>query len=137
MLEPLFQFKSLTELMSHFPEEKSCIAHLEKVRWGGFPVSPYDPNSKVYKCRARKFGYLCKNTNKYFNVKTGTLFENTKLPLRLWFLAIYMVIGDKKGRSSHQLARDLNITQKTAWFLLQRIRYVFKHPGFKVVLKGE
>ena len=55
-----------------------------------------------------------KNTRKYFNVKTGTIFENTRQPLINWFYAIYMLFNHKKGISSHQLARDLDVTQKSA-----------------------
>jgi transposase-like protein len=68
---------------------------------------------------------MCKNTQKYFNVKTNTIFDNTKLDLQKWFLAIWIVTSHKKGISSLQLGRDLDITQKSAWFMLQRIRKCF------------
>ncbi|WDF54946.1 IS1595 family transposase [Mucilaginibacter sp. KACC 22063] len=95
---------------------------MEQLRWNGNVVSPFDEASKVYKT-AR--GYKCKNTGKYFNVRTQTLFDNTKIELQSWFIAIYLVTGHKKGISSLQLGRDLNVTQKTAWFMLQRIRNCF------------
>ena len=65
---------------------------------------------------------MCKNTQKIFNVKVGTIFHSTKLPLRKWFMAIWLVLSHKKGISSLQLSRDLKITQKTAWYILQKIR---------------
>lgn len=65
---------------------------------------------------------MCKNTQKMFNVKVGTIFHSTKLPLRKWFMAIWLVLSHKKGISSLQLSRDLKITQKTAWYILQKIR---------------
>ena len=66
-----------------------------------------------------------KNQGKYFNVKTGTLFDNTKIPLQKWFLAVWLVTSHKKGISSIQLSKDIGVTQKTAWFMLQRIRNCF------------
>ena len=116
-------FKSILELLKAFPDEQSCIDHLEALRWDGFVVSPFDATSKVYKCKGNK--YRCKNTGKYFNVKTQTLFDNTKVCLQKWFLAIWLVTSHKKGISSLQLAKDIDVTQKTAWFMLQRIRKCF------------
>ena len=116
-------FNSLFELFSAFPDEQSCIDHLEELRWGGVVVSPFDPTSKVYKCKDNK--YRCKNTGKYFNVKTNTLFDGTKIELRKWFAAIWIVTSHKNGISSYQLSRDIDVTQKTAWFMLQRIRNCF------------
>lgn len=116
-------FKSILDLFKAFPTEQSCIDHLEKLRWDGFVVSPFDSTSKVYKCKDNR--YRCKNTGKYFNVKTNTLFDNTKIELRKWFAAIWLVTSHKKGISSLQLSRDIDVTQKTAWFMLQRIRNCF------------
>lgn len=112
--------KSVIQLIKAFPTEQSCIEHLEAIRWNGNVVSPFDATSKVYKCKGNK--YQCKNTGKYFNVKTNTIFDNTKLELQKWFLAIWIATSHKKGISSLQLGRDLDITQKSAWFMLQRIR---------------
>ena len=123
-------FQSIIELLKAFPDEQTCIDHLENLRWNGNVVSPFDETSQVYKCAGNK--YKCKNTSKYFNIKTNTLFDNTKVKLQTWFLAIYIVTSHQKGISSLQLSRDLNITQKTAWFMLQRIRNCF---GFDNELK--
>lgn len=116
-------FKSILDLIKSFPNEQTCIEHLETLRWNGNVISPFDATSKVYKCKGNK--YRCKNTGKYFNVKTDTLFDNTKIELQKWFLAIWIVTSHKKGISSLQLGRDLDITQKSAWFMLQRIRNCF------------
>ncbi|HXA03062.1 MAG TPA: IS1595 family transposase [Cytophagaceae bacterium] len=116
-------FQSILDLIKAFPDEQTCINHLEELRWNGNVVSPFDPSSKVYKCAGNK--YKCKNTGKYFNVRTATLFDNTKIDLQRWFLAIYIATSHKKGISSLQLGRDLDVTQKTAWFMLQRIRVCF------------
>lgn len=79
-------FKSIFDLLKAFPNKQSCIDHLEKLCWNGNVIRPFDPMSKVYKCKDNK--YRCKNTGKYFNVRTGTLFDNTKVELRKWFMAI-------------------------------------------------
>jgi transposase-like protein len=118
-----FEFKSVIELVKAFPTQQVCIEHLEQLRWNGNVVSPFDATSKVYKCAGNK--YKCKNTGKYFNVCTATLFDNTKIELPTWFLAIYLITGHKKGISSLQLAKDLSVTQKTAWFMNHRIRNCF------------
>jgi len=117
------EVKSVLDLIQAFPDQQSCIDHLELLRWNGNVVSPFDETSKVYKCKGNK--YKCKNTGKYFNVKTNTIFDNTKIDLQKWFLAIWLITSHKKGISSLQLGRDLNITQKSAWFMLQRIRNCF------------
>lgn len=130
----LTEFSSLIELSRKFPGEQDCIDHLEAIRWSGDVISPFDPTSKVYKCKGNK--YKCKNTGKYFNVRTGTIFEDTKVPLQKWFMALYIFSSHKKGISSHQLAKDLDITQKSAWFLLHRLRYAFNHPSIKGELGG-
>lgn len=115
-------FKSILDLINSFPNEETCVKHLEELRWNGRIVSSFDSSSKVYKT---KNGYRCKNTSKYFNVKTGTLFDNTKVNLQKWFIAIWLVTSHKKSISSMQLAKDIHVTQKTAWFMLQRIRACF------------
>lgn len=128
------EIKSILELISAFPTEQSCIDHLEQLRWNGNVVSPFDSASKVYNCKGNK--YKCKDTGKYFNVKTGTLFDNTKIELQKWFLAIWIVTSHKKGISSLQLSRDINITQKSAWFMNHRIRNCFGIKERKEQLDG-
>lgn len=117
------EFNSLLELITVFPDEQTCIEYLEYVRWEGNVISPYDPSSKVYKCKGNN--YKCKNTGQYFNVKTGTMFHRSSIPLQKWFVAIWLVTSHKKGISSVQLGKDISVTQKTAWFMLQRIREAF------------
>ena len=128
------EFNSLYDFYSAFPTEESCIAYLEYKRWANGVVSPYDATSKVYK---RGDGmYRCKNTGKNFNVRVGTIFEGTKLPLRKWFLSIYLICNHKKAISATQLSSDINVTLKTAWFLLQKIRKTFQVVQYKK-LDGE
>lgn len=114
----------ILNFMTAFPDEQSSVRYFENLRWGGKVVSPFDPTSKVYKCANGK--YKCRNTGKYFDVKTGTVFAGTKMPLRCWVFAIFLFMSHKRGISSCQLARDLGVTQKTAWNMLHKIREFMK-----------
>jgi transposase-like protein len=129
-----FNFSSLFGLRETFPDEGSCIEYLESMIWPNGVVSPFDPTSKVYKLKA-KYQYRCKNTGKNFTVKTGTILENSPIPLKKWFFAIWLTFH-KKGISSCQLARDIGVTQKTAWFMLHRIRNCFSCEN-QHILDGE
>lgn len=131
----MLNFNSLIELLKTFPNEESCIIYLEKLRWkNGKVKSPFDKKSQVYHLGNHR--YMCKNTQKIFNVKNGTMFHGTKLPLRKWFIAIWFLISHRKGISSLQLSKDLKVTQKTAWYMLQKIRtcLICKNQG---ILSGE
>jgi transposase-like protein len=118
-------FKSLPQLLDYFREEKTCIEYYENIRWGDTPVCPHCGSEKPYKTNR---GYKCSNKDchKKFTVKVGTIFQNSKISLRIWFAAIYLATTSKKGISSVQLGEQLGITQKTAWFVLHRIREMLK-----------
>lgn len=113
-------FKSVEEILKTFQDEESCLIHLEKIRWDPHVQSPFDPASKVYKCRGHL--YKCKNSGKYFNVKTGTLFHNSKVELRKWYAAIWLVTEGNQTITSVEMAKELDLTQKTAWYLIKRIK---------------
>lgn len=115
------QFKNLKEVVTYFKDEDTCKSYLASLRWGDTPSCPHCGNVGAY---VTNRGYKCKAKEcaKKFSVTTGTIFENTKIPLSNWFCAIYLATNHKKGISSLQLSRDISITQKTAWFLLHRIR---------------
>src|SRR5437763_16296055 len=106
------KFKSLFDLLNANPTEQDCIDYFEEIRWKGKPTSPHDPTSKVYKLADGK--YKCKNTNRRFTVITKSIFSSTKLPLKKWFQALATFSSHKKGISSHQLGRDIGITQPSA-----------------------
>lgn len=117
-------FKTLPELMQYFNHEDKARDFLEKMRWpDGRIICPTcgkrgayrNSDMRTYSCR----DMACKAR---FSVTVGTMMENTKLPLCKWFAAIWLITGHKKGISSCQLARDLGIGQKAAWFLNHRIR---------------
>ena len=118
------KYKSLLELLEKFRTESACVAHLEKFRWPVAIVCPCCGSSrKIYKL-TRNDSYKCADCHKQFSVRKGTIFEESRLPLRKWFAAIWLFSSNRKGISSYQLAREIGVTQKTAWRMLGRIREV-------------
>lgn len=113
-------FLSRNDIIVTFPNEARCIKHLEQLRWSDQVISPFDENSKVYYCKNNK--YRCRNSGKYFNVKTNTIFHNSRIPLQKWFIAIWMLSNRKSKMTSVYLAKEIGITQKTAWYMMQRIK---------------
>lgn len=110
--------------------EEKCRTYLEQIRWNGTPICPHcgSQNKKHYELKTKGFFNglrKCKDCKKRFTVTVGTMFEGSNVPLKKWFIAMYIFVSHKKGISSHQLARDLGITQKSAWFMLGRIRNCF------------
>jgi len=118
-------FDSLHELILYFQTEEACQNHLAKIRWNGTPVCPYCESERIGVLKGKCKRYKCYGCKGKFSVKVGTIFENTKLPLIKWFIAIYLFTSHKRGISSCQLGRDLKIGQKAAWFMLHRIREAF------------
>lgn len=127
-------FKNIGEMEKVLKTNRNCIAYLEALIWEGFPVSPFDETSKVYKCKNGR--YKCKNTGKYFNILTGTIFENTKMSLINWFKVIYYEQTHRKGIASTTVARLLGIPQPTAWYMLQKIRKAMGSTENLQQLKG-
>jgi len=126
----LFKFKNLIQLLEYFTEEKVCREYLELIRWNGQIVCPYKDckHDHIHKYSDGK-RYKCSKCKRQFSVKVGTIFEDSKISLRKWYAAIYLVTSHKKGISSHQLGRDISVTQKTAWFMLHRIRHTLGIQG--------
>lgn len=118
------EFENKEALVEAFSTEQKCIDHLETLRWNGVVISPFDSDSKVYYCS--KNTYKCRNSGKYFNVKTGTLFHNTKIDLQKWFVAIWIVSTQNKKINSVALGHELGITQKSAWYMIKRIKQYMK-----------
>ncbi len=125
----LRDFDSLFQLLEYFTTEAKCEEHLAVIRWNGTPVCPYCESERVNSLKGKTERYKCYGCRKQFGVKVGTIFHDSKISLRKWFVAIYLITSHKKGISSYQLARDLKISQKTAWFILQRIRETYNPEG--------
>lgn len=121
-------FTNLISLLTYFKDEGVCSQYLAAIRWADGMVCPYDDckHEHIHTCANNK--YKCAKCKRIYSVRVGTMFEDSRLPLQKWFAAIYLVTAHKKGISSLQLHRDIGVTQKTAWFLLHRIRHTLGLP---------
>ena len=122
---------SFVDMLAALPDNKACREYLEEKIWNGVPTCPHCGviDADHYKLNVKgefKGMYKCKSCRERFTVTIKTMFEGSHIPLRKWFIAIYIFSLYKKGVSSHQLASDLGITQKSAWFMLSRIRQAFQ-----------
>jgi len=114
---------STFEFFQKFPNEETARKFFEARRWGDEPVCGHCGSVSVTECKNHKpMPYRCRNCRSHFSVRTGTVLAESRLPLQKWLLAIYMLTSARKGIPSTQMARELGVTQKTAWFLAQRIR---------------
>ena len=123
---------SVIELGEMFPDEASAITWFESIRWPterhcghcGSVDTKEVPNAKP-------MPYWCRDCKSYFSVRTGTSIEKSRLPLRKWVFAVYLYVTSLKGVSSMKLHRDLKVTQKTAWFMLHRLREAWSESGLE------
>lgn len=130
------QFDSLLQMMEAFPDEQTCVNHLRAIRWASGAYCPHCGGTKIYHFSDERT-HKCGDCRQRFSIKVGTIFEDTKLPLRKWFIAIWMITSHKKGIASTQLAKDLKITQKSAWFVLHRLRHAARTRSFEAPLEGD
>lgn len=115
---------SLYEIFKQFPDEESARSYFENTCWASSgKFCPHCGSCSVSECKDHKpMPYRCKDCRKHFSVRTGTILEESRLPLQKWLMAIYMMTTARKSIPSTQMAKELGITQKSAWFLSQRIR---------------
>jgi transposase-like protein len=123
-------FKNLIEATQYFSDRKTCIDYLTTLRWNGVITCPFCNNDKIYELKGANKRFKCSSCRKQFSSIKGTIFENSSISLQKWFVAVYILTSHKKGISSCQLARDLGVTQKTAWFMGQRIRFALQTKSF-------
>ena len=114
--------KTLQQAMKHFSDEQVCIDAVAALRWPkGRPVCPKCGHGEHYYLATQK-RWKCKSCSKQFSVKVGTIFEDSPIGLDKWLIALWLLVNCKNGISSYEVARDLGITQKSAWFVLHRLR---------------
>ncbi len=115
---------NLISIFTRFPDQESCLEHLETLRWHDDPTCPHCESPHVARKAdgARQGRWNCHGCKSSFNVLSGTIFAKGRIPLQKWFLAIGLIVNAKKSLSSCQLARDLAVTQPTAWYMQTRIR---------------
>ena len=131
---------NLIEVMERFPDQEACIEHLERIRWKDKPVCPHCGSIDIVRKKEDGVGrvgrYNCHDCGASFKVTCGTVFHGTKIPLQKWFLAVALIVNAKKSLSSYQLARDLDLKQKAAWYLQTRIRAEMANKTNPIVLQG-
>ena len=126
---------SLVELSEMFPDETSAVKWFEKIRWPNSRCCGHCGSVETREVpNAKPMPYWCKSCRSYFSVRTGTSIEKSRLPLRKWVFAVYLYVTNLKGVSSMKLHRDLKVTQKTAWFMLHRLREAWFESGIDGVL---
>ncbi len=117
----------LMEAIRYFSDPMVCLEAVSKAKWPNGPECPKCGSKKLSFLKTRRT-WTCLECRKQFSVKVGTIFEDSAIGLDKWLCAMWMLANCKNGVSSYEIARALNVTQKTAWFMLQRIRFA-QHAG--------
>jgi transposase-like protein len=128
--------ETLMEAIQYFSDPLTCIQFFAGLRWE-------NGQAECPRCQSRRVSFLttrlmwkCLDCKKQFSIKVGTIFEDSAIGLDKWLCAMFLIANCKNGVSSYEIARDLHITQKSAWFMLQRIRHAM-HTGTFSKLSGQ
>jgi transposase-like protein len=124
--------KTLQEAIRRFSDEQVCIDTIAALRWPNGPACPKCAGTAHYYLATQK-RWKCKACKKQFSVKVGTIFEDSPISLDKWLAALWMLVNCKNGISSYEVGRDLGITQKSAWFVLHRLRLALQHGSMDKV----
>jgi transposase-like protein len=124
------QVKSLSDAIRYFADEQVCIDTVAGMRWPDGPVCPVcsSASHRQHWLKVQK-RFQCRNCGKQYSVKVGTIFEDSAIKLDKWLTAMWMLANCKNGVSSYELSRSIGVTQKSAWFLLHRIREAMKNKS--------
>lgn len=123
--------KSLMQAIRYFADPDVCVEFVASMVWPDGPVCPQCAGKKVSYLKSRRiWKCMAKDCHKQFSVKTGTIFEDSPIPLDKWLTAIWLVVNCKNGISSYEIAKDLKLTQKSAWFVLHRVRLALQNDSF-------
>src|SRR5579864_5414446 len=131
---------TLTKLMESFPTEDSCREFLKKRRWPKGVICPRCGEKKTVYALTKPWHWECSNPdcrtgNAYrFSITAGTIFENTKYPLKTWFEVLYTMLNSKKGVSAKQIQRQIGSSYPTAWYMCHRLRAGMRDPDFKKLM---
>ena len=132
----MFSIKSgLVDAVRYFSDPMICLETVAKAKWADGPECPKCGGKKVSFIRSRML-WTCLKCRKQFSVKVGTIFEDSAVPLDKWLVAMWLLANCKNGISSYELAKDIKVTQRTAWFMLQRLRHAM-HTGSINKMTGE
>jgi len=133
-MEHLEHIKTLQHAIQYFSDEQTCIDTVARLRWAdGKPTCPACGHQDHYYLAKQK-RWKCKECYKQFTVKLGTIFEDSPIPLQKWLPALWMLVNCRNGISSYEIQRDLGVSQKAGWFMLQRLRLALqdKNTGGKL-----
>jgi transposase-like protein len=128
-------FDSLIQLMTAVPNEQAAIDHFTAIRWRNGAFCPLCGSTRVYHFSDKRT-HKCGDCRKRFSIKVGTIFEDSKIGMREWMMAVWLITSHKKGIASTQLGKDIGVTQKTAWFMLHRLRHAAQTKSFNRPLEG-
>src|SRR4051794_1327764 len=120
---------NLLEAIQYFSDLDVATDYVAKLRWPDGPVCPRCGSTEYFYLTTRHL-WKCKGCKKQYSVKLGTIFEDSALGLNKWLPAIWLIANSKNGISSHELGRSLGVTQKSAWFMLHRIRLAMQTGTF-------
>lgn len=129
MIAPMKMPETLLEAVTYFADPKVAHDALVALRWPSGPVCTSCDGTEVYQLSTRLL-FKCRGCKKQFSAKAGTVFEDSPLPLSKWLPAVWLIANCKNGISSYELARALKVGQKTAWFMLHRIRLAMQSKSF-------
>ena len=129
------EFKSLFDLLRVIPDEQAAIDHFTSIRWRNGKFCPLCGSTKIYHFSDNRT-HKCGDCKRRFSIKVGTIFQDTKIPLQKWLMAVWLLTSHKKGIASTTLARDIDVTQKTAWYMLHRLRHAATTETFNAPLDG-
>jgi len=122
---------SLQAAIKYFSDEQVCIDTVAALRWPqGVPVCPACEHEEHYYLKSQR-RWKCKECGRQFSVKLGTIFEDSPIGLDKWLIALWMLVNCRNGVSSYEVARALEITQKSAWFVLHRLRLALRDGSIK------
>jgi len=126
------KIKTLAQAIQHFADSENCRKFMVFVRWpDGTPKCPYCGATKLtWLAKAKVYRCYSDHPKQKFSLKVGTVFEDSPIGLDLWLPAVWLLANCKNGISSYELARDLGVTQKSAWFMLHRIRTAMQTNSF-------
>ena len=119
---------TLQQAIQHFSDEQVCIDTVAALRWPEGVICPACGHKEHYYLKTQK-RWKCKDCNRQFSVKLGTIFEDSAIPLNKWLVALWMLTSCRNGVSSYEVHRAVGITQKSAWFVLHRLRLALQGSG--------
>jgi transposase-like protein len=121
--------RTLLEAVRYFSDPATCLTFMVQMRWPSGVECPYCASKEVSFLSTRRI-WKCKECRKQFSAKVGTIFEDSPIGFDKWLPAVWMIVNDKNGISSYEIHREIGVTQKTAWFMMHRIRLAMRRGTF-------